>query len=259
MIDTNFDWTAEYYQWIQKNLSARLLKNGWTEIGTPFMDRHNDGLVIYAKRDGDNITLSDDGFIINDLLADGVSLRGAKRTGMLNRLLFSYGVENQDNEMVIRTDTKNYAASMHMFIQAMLTVNDMFMLNDSTVKTIFLDDVADYFDQQGLIYTPNFLAKGSTGLEFNFNFQIAGRTSEILINYFNSINRSNLAAFLFDWQDIRDERQKSARKKVTGLAIINDEKGVDKKYLDALLAKDTDYILFSERLNPENIKKLSAA
>jgi len=150
LIDTNFDWTAEYYQWIQKNLSARLLKNGWTEIGTPFMDRHNDGLVIYAKRDGDNITLSDDGFIINDLLADGVSLRGAKRTGMLNRLLFSYGVENQDNEMVIRTDTKNYAASMHMFIQAMLTVNDMFMLNDSTVKTIFLDDVADYFDQQGL-------------------------------------------------------------------------------------------------------------
>ena len=129
MIDTNFDWTAEYYQWIQKNLSARLLKNGWTEIGTPFMDRHNDGLAIYAKRDGDNITLSDDGFIINDLLADGVSLRGAKRTGMLNRLLFSYGVENQDNEMVIRTDTKNYAASMHMFIQAMLTVNDMFMLN----------------------------------------------------------------------------------------------------------------------------------
>ena len=69
-MDTNFDWIAEYYQWIKKNLSARRLKNGWTEIGTPFMDRHNDGLVIYAKRDGDSITLSDDGYIINDLIAD---------------------------------------------------------------------------------------------------------------------------------------------------------------------------------------------
>ena len=258
-MDTNFDWISEYYQWIKKNLSARNLKNGWTEIGTPFIDRHNDGLVIYAKRDGNAITLSDDGYIINDLLADGVSLRGSKRAVILDQLLFSYGVENQNNEMIMHTDTKNYAASMHMFIQAMLTVNDMFMLNNTTVKTIFLDDVADYFDQQQLIYTPNFLAKGSTGLEFNFNFQIAGRTSEILINSFNSINRGNLAAFLFDWLDIRDERQKSARKKVTGLAIINDEKGVDKKYLDALLAKGTDYILFSERLKPENIKKLSAA
>ncbi|CDF04924.1 putative uncharacterized protein [Megasphaera elsdenii CAG:570] len=258
-MDTNFDWIAEYYQWIKKNLSARRLKNGWTEIGTPFMDRHNDGLVIYAKRDGDSITLSDDGYIINDLIADGVSLRGSKRAAFLNGLLFSYGVENQDNEMVMRTTPKNYAVSMHMFIQAMLAVNDMFMLNNATIKTIFLDDVANYFDQQGLIYTPNFLAKGSTGLEFNFNFQIAGRTSEILINSFNSINRGNLAAFLFDWQDIRDERQKRSRKKVKGLAIINDEKEVDRKYLDALIAKGTDYILFSERLKPENLQKLTAA
>ena len=258
-MNTNFDWIAEYYQWIKKNLSARCLQNGWTEIGTPFMDRHNDGLVIYAKRDGDNITLSDDGYIINDLLADGISLRGNKRAAFLSRLLASYGVENQSYEMIMRTTTKNYAADMHMFIQAMLAVNDMFMLNDTTVKTIFLDDVSNFFDQQGLIYTPNFLAKGSTGLEFNFNFQIAGRTSEILINSFNSINRGNLATFLFDWLDIREERQKKARKKVTGLAIINDEKGVDKKYLDALLAKDTDYILFSERMKTENIKKLRAA
>ena len=101
-------------------------------IGTPFMDRHNDGLVIYAKRDGDAITLSDDGYIINDLLADGVSLRGSKRAVILDQLLFSYGVENQNNEMIMHTDTKNYAASMHMFIQAMLTVNDMFMLNNTT-------------------------------------------------------------------------------------------------------------------------------
>ena len=47
-MDTNFDWISEYYQWIKKNLSARNLKNGWTEIGTPFMDRHNDGLVMLS-------------------------------------------------------------------------------------------------------------------------------------------------------------------------------------------------------------------
>lgn len=258
-MNDKFDWINEYYQWIKKNISCRQLKSGWTEIATPFMDRHNDGLVIYAKLDGNSITLSDDGYIIGDLLADGVSLRGPKRTNLLKGLLLSYGIECKDNEMLLHTTKANYAVNMHMFIQAMLAVNDMFMLSDATVKTIFLDDVADYFDKQGIIYTPNFIAKGSTGLEFNFNFQIAGRTSEILINSFNAINRGNLASFLFDWIDIRDGRQKRARKKVTGLAIINDEKGVDAKYLDALTAKGTDYILFSERFSQANLKKLQAA
>lgn len=55
---------------------AKQLQNGWTDIGTPFTDRHNDGLVIYAKLENDSITLSDDGYIIGDLLADGMTLRG---------------------------------------------------------------------------------------------------------------------------------------------------------------------------------------
>lgn len=44
-----------------------------------------------------------------------------------------------------------------------------------------------------------------------------------------------------------------------GLAFINDDGGVDGKFLEALKAKNTDYILFSERNNPENIRKLKAA
>ena len=60
---TDFAWIDEYYNWLRGNASAKQLQNGWTEIGTPFMDRHNDGLVIYAKLENDSITLSDDGYI----------------------------------------------------------------------------------------------------------------------------------------------------------------------------------------------------
>lgn len=254
-----FEWIEEYYKWLRGTASARQLQNGWTEIGTPFMDRHNDGLTVYAKMEGDNITLSDDGYIINDLLADGISLNRKKRKELLNSFLMSYGVQNVNNEMIMHTTVAEYPVSMHMFIQAMLAVNDMFMLSDSTVKTIFLDDVAAFLDEQQIIYTPSFIAKGSTGLEFNFHFQIAGRKSEILINSFNTMNRGNLSSFLFDWLDIKEARQKRAKKKVAGLAIINDEKGVDQKYLEALASKDTQYILFSQRNDPENLKKLSAA
>lgn len=254
-----FEWIEEYYKWLRGAASARQLQNGWTEIGTPFMDRHNDGLTVYAKMEGDNITLSDDGYIINDLLADGISLNRKKRKELLDSFLMSYGVQNVNNEMIMHTTISGYPVSMHMFIQAMLAVNDMFMLSDSTVKTIFLDDVAAFLDERQIIYTPSFIAKGSTGLEFNFHFQIAGRKSEILINSFNTMNRGNLSSFLFDWLDIKEARQKRAKKKVAGLAIINDEKGVNQKYLEALESKDTQYILFSQRNDPENLKKLSAA
>ena len=44
-----FEWIEEYYKWLRGTASARQLQNGWTEIGTPFMDRHNDGLTVYAK------------------------------------------------------------------------------------------------------------------------------------------------------------------------------------------------------------------
>ena len=54
----DFDWIDEYSRWFKENSSARKLQNGWTEIGTPFMDRHNDGLTIYAKLENGNITLS---------------------------------------------------------------------------------------------------------------------------------------------------------------------------------------------------------
>jgi hypothetical protein len=35
--------------------------NGWTEITTPYLDRHNDYLQIYARREDNNFVLTDDG------------------------------------------------------------------------------------------------------------------------------------------------------------------------------------------------------
>lgn len=259
-MDYEYDWINEYYNWLKSNTQVQQLKSGWTEIGTPFMDRHNDGLTIYAKLDGDTITLSDDGYIIADLAMDGFQFSGKKRRDLLHSTLSSYGIQNVDNELTMVTSREKYPADLHLFIQALIAVNDMFVLSKPNAKNIFYEDVASYLDAEQIIYTPSFIAKGSTGLEFNFNFHVAGRTSEILINTFNNLNQQMLSAFLFNWQDIRDERQKQSKKKVSGLAIINDlEKSVDSKYLKALSHKGTEYILFSEKNQPDNIKKLHAA
>ncbi len=258
-IASDFPWIEGYYRWIKESMSAKSLNNGWTSISTPFTDRHNDGITVYARLDNGKITLSDDGYIIGDLLADGVSLKGPKRRKMLDSFLLSYGVKRNGNEMLVETNIDDYGVSLNMFLQAMLAVNDMFMLTNPASQNIFLDDVTHFLDSRDIIFTPSFIAKGFTGLEFNFDFQIAGKKKEILINSFNSINSSNLSSFLFDWRDIKEARQTRTQKDVLGLAIINDNnKSVDQKFLDALSASKTEYILFSQRNSENNLAKLVA-
>src|SRR5690606_10992183 len=113
---------------------------------------------------------------------------------------------------------------------------------------IFKEDVRGYLESQDGIYTPDFISKGTTGLEVTFDFQIAERKKEIVIKSFNTINKSNLSTFLFSWEDIKPVREKSTKKEVNAIAILNDiEKEVKSEYLEALKAKNANYILWSER------------
>ena len=154
---------------------------------------------------------------------------------------------------------KNFAQAKHNFLNAILEISDFYVLSKPNTISMFKEDVQNYLEEQEIIYTPGFIAKGSTGLEFTFSFQIAGRKREILINTFNVINKSNLTSFLFDWGDIKEGREKVSQKSVSGLAIINDQKKeIDAKYLDAIRNKGADYILYSERNKKENIEKLNA-
>ena len=136
----------------------------------------------------------------------------------------------------------------------------MYMLANHTVASVFKDDVQNYLDEQQIIYTPQFISKGSTGLEFTFDFQIAYRDKEIVIKSFNTINKLNLPNFLFTWDDIKNVRERVTHKKIIGLAIINNaEKEVPDEYLEALQSKNADFVLWSDRHIPDNVSKLKTA
>lgn len=128
-----------------------------------------------------------------------------------------------------------------------------------TVSSLFKEDVKTYLDEQKIIYTPQFIAKGSTGIEFTFDFQIAGRQKELVIKSFNSLNKINVPNFLFSWEDIKPAREKISGKELKGLAIVNDtDKEIKTEYLDALKSKGADYILWEQRHQPEMEDKFAA-
>ena len=38
-----------YFKWLKDKTIVKQLSDNWTEITTPYLDRHNDYLQIYAK------------------------------------------------------------------------------------------------------------------------------------------------------------------------------------------------------------------
>ncbi|RYE13991.1 MAG: DUF1829 domain-containing protein, partial [Sphingobacteriaceae bacterium] len=160
---------------------------------------------------------------------------------------------------IAEANADTFAQKKHNLVSAISEINDMYMLAKHTVSSIFKDDVQSYLDEQNIVYTPQFISKGNTGLEFTFDFQIAYRNKEIVIKSFNSVNKLNLPNFLFTWDDIKSVREKITHKQVVGLAIINnEEKEIVQDYMDALTSRNADFILWNDRHRPENIKKIAA-
>lgn len=250
----------DYYAFLkEKTLVTSNNTSDWVEISTPFIGLFNDTVDIYAKKEGNRIILSDDGNTLRDLELSGLEIsRSPKRKEILDRILINYGVKISNDELTTEATERDFPQKKLNMISAISETADMYYLAKHTVASVFREDVKAYLDEQNLIYTPYFISKGSTGLEFTFDFQIAYRNTEIVIKSFNSVNKMNLPHFLFTWDDIKKVREQQTQKEIIGLAVINDtDREVSDEYLSALKNKGAKYILWSQRHTPENIGKLT--
>jgi len=252
----------DYYSFLkQKTIITEIPTSEWIEISTPFTDVFNDTIEIYAKKQNGKIILSDDGHTLKNLELSGVEIsRSANRKEMFERILFNYEVNLNNKELIAEATEATFPQKKLNLICAMSEANDLYVIAKHTVASLFREDVKTYLDEREIVYTPYFISKGSTGLEFTFDFQIAYKQSELLIKAFNSVNKLNLPHFLFTWDDVKQVRERQSEKKVIGLAVINnEEREVKAEYLEALQSKGAEFILWTERNKPENVKKLQAA
>ena len=204
--------------------------------------------------------LSDDGATLRNLELAGANVtRSPKRKEWLDFILLNYGIVLQNNELCVSAKLTDFPQKKHNLICAISEISDMEITAKHVISSLFREDVKQLLDDQNIIYTPQFITKGSTGIEFTFDFQIAGREKELVLKSFNSLNKINVPNFLFSLDDIRPIREKSSGKKLLSLAVINDiEKDIKPEFVNALQSKNTDIIFWSERNKPENLKKLSA-
>lgn len=236
----------EYVAWLRDKTVLRELGGEWIEITTPYIDRHNDCLQIYARRDNGAYLLTDDGATIEDLEQSGVSLDSKRRQELLQTTLNGFGIRRDAKALVVRATRDTFALRKHNLVQAMLAVNDLFYVAAPIVTSLFLEDVTTWLRSNDIRFTPNVKFTGKSGYDHVFDFVVPAsrQRPERILKAINRPTKETAQTLAFAWIDTRDVRPESS----TAYAILNDsEHGVPPTVIDALRSYDVTPVVWSER------------
>jgi hypothetical protein len=219
MIDEIQELLDRYWAWLKDRTSLRQVGN-WVEITTPYLDRHNDYLQIYARRDDGGFVLTDDGYVIEDLRQSGCNLDTPKRRDLLQMTLNGFGVQLNGARLELRVSPENFALRKHSLVQAMLAVNDLFYTAEPYVASLFYEDVLEWLDTHEIRYSPGVHFTGKSGYDHKFDFLIpkSRRAPERVLQTVNRPSKDTAQSAIMKWVDTREVRPADSRAYV----ILND-------------------------------------
>ncbi len=235
----------DYLAWLKDKTQLRQVEE-WVEITTPYLDRHNDYIQIYARKYNGGYILTDDGYTIVDLEQTGCKINSPKRQDLLTMTLNGFGVQQVENRLEVHASKDNFALRKHNLVQALLAVNDMFYLAVPMVASLFYEDVVAWLDGHEVRYTPKVKFTGKTGYDHLFDFVIpkSRKQPERILQTINRPSRDTAQAVAFAWIDTKEVRSPDSR----AYAILNDsEHEVSTAVTDALRNYDVEPIPWRER------------
>ena len=247
MIDEVQSLLDRYWKWLRDETILRRIGD-WVEITTPYLDRHNDCLQIYAKRHDGGFVLTDDGYTVEDLEQSGCTLDSPRRQDLLKTTLNGFGVQisGTTKALEVRASADDFALRKHNLVQAMLAVNDLFCLASPTVASLFYEDVVAWLDSCEIRHTPNVRFTGKSGYDHRFDFVIpkSRMQPERLLRAINRPGRDTAQTMTFAWVDTREVRSPESR----AYAILNDsDRPISQNVLDAMRSYDVRPVPWSDR------------
>ena len=195
----NEDFVDLYLKWLKDNMKTKILQTDlgqFTEISTPFMDRHNDHILLYVQKTENNgLLLTDGGYTLNDLTMCGCDiLSSQKRKRILTTILNGYGIKLENENLCVSANYTNFAQKKHSLLQAILSVNDLFFLSHSQIVNMFMEDVQAFFDVNYVPYVSNAQFVGISGLPHTFPYTIPATRNnpERFIRAINDVNQEKI-------------------------------------------------------------------
>ena len=244
----------EYAAWLKSEITFERVGE-YYEITTPYLDNANDYLQIYVRQDGDEVYFTDDSATIHGLKMLGFQFTPNRKT-QLQKILNQYGVKMDRDELITKAPIKNFAQKKHLFIQAILKIDDMFAISKSKIASLFLDDIQAFFEENEIFYSDDVQFTGISGFAHSYDFllQRTKTKPERLCQAINSPNKSSMGNILFAWNDTKPSRKKDSQL----IVILNDQNSIAHGIEDAFINYDAKVIRWSERNRVGNLALISA-
>lgn len=242
-----------YVDWLKQKINYKEV-NGHFEVTTPFVNHINDYLQFYLKRDtNDRIHITDDGETLNNLEMAGVDINSAARKKELDTILNGFGVLMKGRELTTFATPSTFPMRKHNFLQAMLAVDDLFVVASPKVESYFLEDVINFLNQNNIRYSPNIILQGKSSFQHKFDMLIPSsqRAPERILKVVSSPKKQNIIAHLFAFEDTKQARNSE------GIMILND---VEKEIAAEVSQAISEYGIyeFSWQRREEEKEKLAA-
>ena len=237
----------KYIKWLEQEISVNKIGE-YLEITSPFLDRYNDYLQVYAKLEADDeIILTDDAYIINNLQMSGVDINSNKRKQVLESFLNKYNVKLEEDALVTKSGIEDFPQKILFLMQAMLNIDDMFMLSQNKVASIFLEDVTEFLDSRDIFYSKDVSFVGKSGFIYSYEYllQRTKEKPERLCKVINNPNKQNFQNTIFMWNDTKETRDNNSQL----IVFLNDENKIDATVIEGFKNYNVNTIPWSEREN----------
>lgn len=233
-----------YVRWLEEGLKVEELE-GCLVVQTPFLDRHNDALEIYIEPRNGGIRLTDDGYTMRDLRASGMEFTTEKRKSHLAAILHGFGVRVEDDEIVVTATRDDFPQKKHNLLQAILAINDMFVMGEEQVLSLFKEDVARLLDLHAVPHMMDFKLSGKSGFDHKFDFGLPktpGHPQRVL-QAINHLTRDEAFSLAFSVSDVKAVRPEP----ILAYAFLNDERPLNAEFVGALQAYEIVPLRWSQR------------
>ena len=212
----------QYWAWLKSETKIQAIGDQ-VEITTPFLDRHNDCLQIYARREPEGFLLTDGGYTLEDLKQGGLNFDTSRRQALLEATLNGFGVELAEptQALEVRTSPGDFALRKHGLVQAMLAAHDLYCLAQTETVGLFHRSVAAWLDGARVRYTPRVTLRGKSGLGHRFDLVIPKSPDrpERVVRVVNDPTPQAAKTVVFAWIDTREGRAPDS----CAYAVLNDE------------------------------------
>ena len=126
----NINFKDNYLSFLEGRTHQKEISPGIYRFTLPFLDRHNDQVEVYIKRNADDFTITDDGYTVADLELSGVNIfANEKRKRIYRQILQTYGIsESENHELYVTGNISELATKKHMIAQCMQEIGKLFFL-----------------------------------------------------------------------------------------------------------------------------------